>query len=208
MRRLSPDPVSGKPEIPISWKWNLYCRNDPVNLIDPDGRTWYYVQETGELAHLDDGTGNVERNVASGYSGKGIHQDFPGSEGLKANGPIPSGAYRIGSQRYSANTGPAVMDLQILESDYSYGRDDFQIHGDNSCGDRSASEGCVILNRKTRNAIASSDDDLLVVVGSSDTLHHLQLEKLKSDAQNRLNQIGENMSLTTEQITVSTPETE
>jgi len=37
MRRLSPDPVSGKPAIPISWNRYLYCRNDPINYFDPDG---------------------------------------------------------------------------------------------------------------------------------------------------------------------------
>jgi len=36
-RFISPDPVSGKPAIPISWNRYLYCRNDPINYIDPDG---------------------------------------------------------------------------------------------------------------------------------------------------------------------------
>ncbi|MCD4655027.1 FG-GAP-like repeat-containing protein [bacterium] len=37
-RFISPDPVSGKLTIPISWNRYLYCRNDPINMIDPDGR--------------------------------------------------------------------------------------------------------------------------------------------------------------------------
>ena len=36
-RFISPDPVSGKPAIPISWNRYLYCRNDPINYFDPDG---------------------------------------------------------------------------------------------------------------------------------------------------------------------------
>ncbi len=36
-RFLSVDPVSGKPGIPLSWNRYLYCRNDPVNYLDPDG---------------------------------------------------------------------------------------------------------------------------------------------------------------------------
>jgi len=36
-RFISPDPVSGKPAIPISWNRYLYCRNDPINYYDPDG---------------------------------------------------------------------------------------------------------------------------------------------------------------------------
>ena len=30
-RFISPDPLSGNPEIPLSWNRYLYCRNDPVN---------------------------------------------------------------------------------------------------------------------------------------------------------------------------------
>ena len=37
-RFISPDPVSGKLETPITWNRYLYCRNDPINYIDPDGR--------------------------------------------------------------------------------------------------------------------------------------------------------------------------
>ncbi|MCD4652897.1 hypothetical protein K8T06_03075 [bacterium] len=40
-RFISPDPIGGKPTIPISWNRYLYCRNDPVNYFDPDGRTIY-----------------------------------------------------------------------------------------------------------------------------------------------------------------------
>jgi RHS repeat-associated protein len=36
-RFISPDPVSGKLETPITWNRYLYCRNDPINYIDPDG---------------------------------------------------------------------------------------------------------------------------------------------------------------------------
>ena len=37
-RFISPDPVSGKLETPITWNRYLYCANDPINYIDPDGR--------------------------------------------------------------------------------------------------------------------------------------------------------------------------
>jgi len=37
-RFLSPDPVGGTPGNPLSWNRYLYCRNDPVNRFDPDGR--------------------------------------------------------------------------------------------------------------------------------------------------------------------------
>ena len=36
-RFISPDPVGGYPMLPITWNRYLYCRNDPVNYLDPDG---------------------------------------------------------------------------------------------------------------------------------------------------------------------------
>jgi RHS repeat-associated protein len=42
-RFISPDPVSGNPMNPISWNRYLYCRNDPINAIDPDGEDLIYV---------------------------------------------------------------------------------------------------------------------------------------------------------------------
>jgi RHS repeat-associated protein len=37
-RFISPDPVSGRLMTPITWNRYLYCRNDPINYIDPDGK--------------------------------------------------------------------------------------------------------------------------------------------------------------------------
>ncbi len=45
-RFISPDPVSGTLGIPLSWNRYLYCRNDPVNLIDPSGENAVVTQET------------------------------------------------------------------------------------------------------------------------------------------------------------------
>ncbi len=36
-RFISPDPEGGDPKVPLSWNRYLYCRDDPVNLVDPDG---------------------------------------------------------------------------------------------------------------------------------------------------------------------------
>jgi len=35
---ISVDPVRGSASVPISWNRYLYCQNDPLNMIDPDGR--------------------------------------------------------------------------------------------------------------------------------------------------------------------------
>jgi len=37
-RFISLDPVKGSTDNPLSWNPYLYCRNDPVNMIDPDGK--------------------------------------------------------------------------------------------------------------------------------------------------------------------------
>jgi RHS repeat-associated protein len=49
-RFISPDPVSGKPMNPISWNRYLYCRNDPINLIDPDGKVAISLTTMGIVA--------------------------------------------------------------------------------------------------------------------------------------------------------------
>jgi RHS repeat-associated protein len=34
-RFISPDPVSGRLMTPLTWNRYLYCRNDPINYIEP-----------------------------------------------------------------------------------------------------------------------------------------------------------------------------
>jgi hypothetical protein len=45
-----------------------------------------------------------------------------------------------------------------------FGRDGFLIHGDNAKHDKSASEGCIVLERGIRNKISASSDHQLTVV--------------------------------------------
>ena len=85
-------------------------------------------------------------------------------ESVSNVGPIPRGTYAISAQRDSMNTGPAVMDLTFWPGTNTYGRTDFQIHGDNSCENQSASRGCIILSRAIRDMIANSGDNELRVV--------------------------------------------
>jgi RHS repeat-associated protein len=39
-RFLSPDPVSGTPESPQSWNLYTYVGNNPIDRVDPDGKSW------------------------------------------------------------------------------------------------------------------------------------------------------------------------
>jgi len=79
-------------------------------------------------------------------------------------GPIPQGTYDIGQQVDSPNTGPGVLPLTPQSNENMYGRSAFQIHGDNRRGNQSASQGCMIFGRDTRNRINNSGDNVLVVV--------------------------------------------
>lgn len=51
------DPMAGKyPAItPYS-----YCAGNPVNMVDPEGMSWYFNNETGEFYHhIEDGDDNL-----------------------------------------------------------------------------------------------------------------------------------------------------
>jgi len=119
---------------------------------------WKYVQSTGEIFK---GSTFVEK----GYSGKVPEgKNNPDKECVRDVGPIPRGSYTIGKERSK----PTPVTLPLTPDDPNYcspPRSGFLIHGDNSTG--TASVGCIILSRKTREAIRDSDDDRLRVVGES-----------------------------------------
>lgn len=51
-RWMTPDPLSEKY---YGISPYAFCNNNPVNLVDPDGRAWYYNIETGQfVAHFED----------------------------------------------------------------------------------------------------------------------------------------------------------
>ena len=119
---------------------------------------WLYVQSTGDLFL---GSSYVE----TGYSGAvpGGKND-PSKECVRNIGPIPRGYYAIGS----AIQTPTLTTLP-LSADYpaycSPPRSGFLVHGDNSTG--TASQGCIILSRVTRERINASDVKRLRVVANS-----------------------------------------
>ena len=118
---------------------------------------WEYQQSTGLLSRGG-------RLVDEGYSGAGGGLDNPADEGVPDVGPIPVGTYTIGPPFTHPIAGPVTMRLHPKTGTDTRGRDGFMIHGDNAAANHSASEGCIILARTTRNQIAASDDDTLVVV--------------------------------------------
>ena len=122
---------------------------------------WTYVQSTGQLLTVDDGGWKV---VGTGYSGKGEHKNDPGSQALHNLGPIPRGFYTIGPPVNSETHGPFCLPLIPDASNAMFGRAFFLIHGDSKQHPGEASEGCIIQNRATREAVWNSGDRRLQVV--------------------------------------------
>jgi hypothetical protein len=118
---------------------------------------WTYEQRTGILRH------NGEA-IATGYSGCDGGKNNPSAQGQKCVGPIPTGAWTIGEVFNSAAKGPVVMRLLPATTTETFGRDGFMIHGDSIAHPGEASEGCIILPRPARLAIAQSGDHALEVV--------------------------------------------
>lgn len=129
---------------------------------------WTYVQSTGDLFH---GSAYIE----TGYSGKvpGGKND-PSKECVKDVGPIPRGTYKIGPEKAS----PSPVSLILTADNPNYctpPRDGFLIHGDNSTG--TASTGCIILSRSTRESIRDSNDNRLKVVRNSERVSGITRRK-------------------------------
>lgn len=123
---------------------------------------WIYNSSTGKLYHQLDPQDEPEM-VAIGYSGFGSGRNNPLKANIKGVGPIPGGYYSITlPPRKSPTLGPLVMDLEPHPDTETFGRSLFRIHGDNSTG--TASHGCIIVNKKTRELIEASKDIVLKVV--------------------------------------------
>jgi len=117
---------------------------------------WTYIQKSGQML---DATGKV---IAVGYSGLGIAKNDPDAQHVPNMGPIPVGKYTIMPPINSPSHGPYAMHLEPFADDEMFGRSAFMIHGDNAT--HTASEGCIILPRGTRETIWGSGDHQLEVI--------------------------------------------
>ena len=116
-----------------------------------------YSQSTGTMT---DPTGAA---LATGYSGNGDTMNDPDSQNVEGHGPVPQGTYRIGPANTVPHLGPIAMALTPDPANTMFGRSGFFIHGDNVLMNHTASEGCIILDRTSRQTIANSDDRVLTV---------------------------------------------
>lgn len=121
------------------------------------GLDWIYSQSSGRV-YLEDGQ-DGRTLIASGYSGSGDDINRPASDHKRAVGPIPRGVWRLDPPvAQHSQLGQVVIPLEPQADAegflWVHGRSAFRIHGDNRRGDNSASRGCIILNRDTRDLIA------------------------------------------------------
>jgi type VI secretion system (T6SS) effector TldE1-like protein len=122
-----------------------------------------------------DHNNNVLR-TEDGYAGHGQGVNNPDREAEQRVGPIPRGEYNIGPAENHPTTGPVSLRLTPSANTDTLGRSGFLIHGDNARGDRSASEGCIVVSRQSRELINQHGGGTLTVV--------------RGPAQNQQNQPG------------------
>jgi hypothetical protein len=110
---------------------------------------WTYQQSTGQLAQNDD-------DIKVGYSGHGAGLNNPAMQDVAMTGPAPQGIYTIGQASTHGRLGPVAMALQPAANNEMFGRGAFFIHGDNPLMNHTASDGCLIFDRATRDLIAAA----------------------------------------------------
>lgn len=117
----------------------------------------YYDQKTGVLRHEG-------RVIAHGYAGRPPYVNSTEAEMLSSRGPLPRGKYGITAPYGHVRLGPVAMFLKPDEQNRMFGRSGFFIHGDNRHVNRTASSGCIVLDRHSRDLIASLLPATLYVV--------------------------------------------
>jgi RHS repeat-associated protein len=148
----------------------IYALSNPAGFLDPTGLDWVYSQGSGTLSWRSNTTGQQAAIAGTGgafpagYSGSGVGVNNPALASLPFVGPIPTGTYSIGGPINSPSAGPFSLPLTPLQGMAAPWRDLFLIHGDNSRGNQTASEGCPILPLDVRKLIHASKDRVLQVV--------------------------------------------
>ena len=111
-----------------------------------------FQQSTGKFTFADG-------EIVQGYSGHGDGKDRPEMQDVKNVGPLPRGRY-TGVQLFDPHphVGAYAIELQPDPANTMYGRSGFFVHGDSIQHPGSASDGCIILSRETREKFWTGDD--------------------------------------------------
>lgn len=125
--------------------------------------SWLYEQVSGRMYAP---SGEL---VGVGYSGADGCKNNPKTQSVHNMGPIPVGVYHIGSAINTVTHGPFVLPLTPDPGNTMFGRYGFLIHGDSVVAPGTASEGCIIMSRDVREAIAISGDTDLQVIAQKES---------------------------------------
>ena len=120
--------------------------------------TWTYKQSNGFLRH----NGNY---IHTGYAGFGEGKNKTSMQCVRNVGPLPRGKYIMKELILKHRTcGEYVIRLEPDSSNNMCGRSGFLIHGDSTKHPGSASQGCIILDKKYRKDMWTSGDKILEVI--------------------------------------------
>ncbi len=124
---------------------------------------WTYQNGTGKLIS------SAQVLIETGYAGgdKGLHPEgvnAPAYQYTKDIGPLPVGWYRIGTPVEGSHLGPLAIPLTPDSDNDMRGRGGFYCHGDHIGAPGTASDGCIIMSRATRELLAQSADKRLQVI--------------------------------------------
>lgn len=118
---------------------------------------WTYSQHTGVMV---DPAGVV---LEVGYAGANSYVNRPIAEGVENQGPLPTGSYTLEAAVDRDDLGPCAIPLTPHPDNEMHDRSGFYIHGDTAEQNQTASEGCIIMSRPTRDAMNVSAVRTLVV---------------------------------------------
>jgi RHS repeat-associated protein len=170
-------PSTSQPGAQLQVVKDLHAATSPVvenfsnmGAVEPSHAS--YSITTGQISLVDTDAGK-STVIGTGYSGKGDGLNNPsmenvsGAKGKPDAGPIPEGKYTIGKQQDNVTgSGTKLVGSERLTpqgGNEMFGRGGFLIHGDNAAHNDSASEGCIVTSRATRDAIGASGDRTLDV---------------------------------------------
>ena len=141
-----------------------YVEGNPVTRTDPLGLEWVYSQSGGTIEQQVGGK-TAPRHERFRICRKWQRSQQSVDPRSAFCWPFAAGRlYYWTTIQSSKRTGPRRHESDPSAGNIMYGRNKFLIHGDNSCMCQSASDGCIILNRKTRRMIGNSGDNDLRVI--------------------------------------------
>jgi hypothetical protein len=120
---------------------------------------WLYVQDTGALYFN-------RAFITLGYSGRGEGVNNHDLQSRVGVGPIPVGMWSMGRTQDSPTR--HTIRLNPDAKTETFGRSGFLIHGGNTETGRTASRGCIILDRTTRKQIIASRGWLMVATSGDE----------------------------------------